>query len=69
MTAAEARRIVYDLGAEDAVAKLAADAPELTNLQRETLHAILSVNAVKAGPEPASTVTTDHSGSPRRESG
>jgi hypothetical protein len=48
MSSADARRIVRDLGADDAVAKAVADAPELTNVQRDTLHAILSANAVEA---------------------
>jgi hypothetical protein len=51
MIAAAARQMVRNLGAGDAVAKIVADAPELTNLQRDTLHAILlSPDAETASP-------------------
>jgi hypothetical protein len=42
MTAADARRLVRDLALEDAVAKVVADAPPLSEPQVEILRAVLA---------------------------
>jgi hypothetical protein len=39
--AEDARQLVHDLGADDAVAKVVGDAPPLTDAQREILRGIL----------------------------
>jgi hypothetical protein len=41
VTAADARQLVADLGADNAAGKVVADAPELTNVQRDALRGIL----------------------------
>jgi hypothetical protein len=73
MRAAEARRIVHELGLEERIAKDAVDTPPLTNEQRVALRSILlapdmTEPAPRLGAGPAVTLT-DHRGSRRDESG
>lgn len=52
MNAADARRIVHEHGAEADAKRVAADAPVLTDAQRDTVRAVLRSNANDgAGPK------------------
>jgi hypothetical protein len=65
MIGADARQTVADLGAEDAVAKVVADAGPLSDGQRVALRGILlSPNAETASPDKLAATTSDHRNAP-----
>jgi hypothetical protein len=67
MNAADARKLVQDLELTDQIAKLVADAPPLSDAQRDTLRHIFRPNVKSAGDDtrrPSRTVreSSDASG-------
>jgi hypothetical protein len=65
MSAADARRIVDELGVDDAVAKIVADAPPLSDEQLVALRGILmSPDAETASPHKLAATITDHRNAP-----